>query len=377
LTGFAVFGEGLAGEDDGFAGGRFRGWFSVVCGCIFHAVKVGLGGKAARDAWSAIIATVIAIATVITATAAIATSAVTTATVAVTVTTLEARLVCTGIRALVKALLGLFRTGLYALGTLSEVGFLRLGEDGLNGCVTLVENWGLRGLFYCFVGGGVEGFGRGSCGLGGEGLFGVVDRTPSAAAATASTPAALAFGGYRRGFCGGEFSALVIGFRLIGAEGGLAIEIVFGGLIALRGAEGGGCLRAIVASFTAVTAAFTTAATVATTAIATITVPTLAGGLSFFGGAFGSREGGDAMAAAAVTITIAAFTAVVTAVTVGLEVGGVVDLFHEVGDVKEGVAFEADVHKGGLHAGKDAGDAAVIDGSCEGVLILAFVIDFG
>ena len=65
------------------------------------------------------------------------------------------------------------------------------------------------------------------------------------------------------------------------------------------------------------------------------------------------------------------------AVAVGVEVGGVAGLFHEVGDVEEGVALEADVHEGGLHAGEDAGDFAVIDGACEGVFVLALVIDFG
>src|SRR5262249_52085521 len=65
------------------------------------------------------------------------------------------------------------------------------------------------------------------------------------------------------------------------------------------------------------------------------------------------------------------------AVAVGVEVGGVAGFFHEVGDVEEGVALEADVHEGGLHAGKDAGDFAVIDGACESVFVLALVINLG
>jgi hypothetical protein len=35
--------------------------------------------------------------------------------------------------------------------------------------------------------------------------------------------------------------------------------------------------------------------------------------------------------------------------------------FEEVGYIKEGVALKANVHKGGLHPGEDASDAAVID----------------
>ena len=50
--------------------------------------------------------------------------------------------------------------------------------------------------------------------------------------------------------------------------------------------------------------------------------------------------------------------------------------FHEVGNVEEGVALQADVDKGRLHAGKDAGYAAFVDGSGEGVFVLAFEIDF-
>jgi len=49
---------------------------------------------------------------------------------------------------------------------------------------------------------------------------------------------------------------------------------------------------------------------------------------------------------------------------------------HEVGDVEEGVALQADVDEGRLHAGKDASDATFVDGSCQGVLILALKIDF-
>ena len=64
-------------------------------------------------------------------------------------------------------------------------------------------------------------------------------------------------------------------------------------------------------------------------------------------------------------------------VAVSVEVGGVACFFHEVGDVKEGVALEADVHEAGLHARQNAGDASVIDGTGERVLVLALVINFG
>src|SRR5205807_7803388 len=51
--------------------------------------------------------------------------------------------------------------------------------------------------------------------------------------------------------------------------------------------------------------------------------------------------------------------------------------FQEVGYIEEGVALQPEVHKGGLHAGKDARDTPVIDRSSEGVLVFALVIDFG
>ncbi len=60
-----------------------------------------------------------------------------------------------------------------------------------------------------------------------------------------------------------------------------------------------------------------------------------------------------------------------------VELFGVRGFFEEVGDVEEGVALEADVHEARLHAGEDAGYAAVVDGTGEGVFVLALVIDFG
>src|SRR6185437_13610054 len=63
-------------------------------------------------------------------------------------------------------------------------------------------------------------------------------------------------------------------------------------------------------------------------------------------------------------------------VAIGIEVGSVSGLFHEIGDVEEGVALKADVHEAGLHARQDAGNATVVDGTCESVFVLALVIDF-
>ena len=45
-----------------------------------------------------------------------------------------------------------------------------------------------------------------------------------------------------------------------------------------------------------------------------------------------------------------------------VEVSGVfLLLFEKIGDVEESVAFESDFDEGGLHAGEDAGDAALVD----------------
>jgi hypothetical protein len=50
--------------------------------------------------------------------------------------------------------------------------------------------------------------------------------------------------------------------------------------------------------------------------------------------------------------------------------------FHKVRHVEEGVAFQANVNKSGLHTGQDAGDAALVYGAGERVFVLALVIDF-
>ena len=49
----------------------------------------------------------------------------------------------------------------------------------------------------------------------------------------------------------------------------------------------------------------------------------------------------------------------------------------EVGDVEEGVALEADIHEGRLHAGQNARDAALVDGAGQSVFVFPLEIDFG
>jgi hypothetical protein len=80
-------------------------------------------------------------------------------------------------------------------------------------------------------------------------------------------------------------------------------------------------------------------------------------------------------AAAASAIAAAAFPVAGGGFS-GFELFGVAGFFKEISDVEEGVALQANVHKTGLHAGKDARDATVVNGAGERVLILALVIDF-
>ena len=72
---------------------------------------------------------------------------------------------------------------------------------------------------------------------------------------------------------------------------------------------------------------------------------------------------------------LAGLAAVVSAVGVGFEVGGVAGFFHKISDIEEGVAVEADIDERRLHAGKHARHFAVVDGAGEGVFVLALVID--
>ena len=48
----------------------------------------------------------------------------------------------------------------------------------------------------------------------------------------------------------------------------------------------------------------------------------------------------------------------------------------KIGDVKEGVAFEADADKSGLHARQHARHTAFVDGTCKRVFVFTLKIDF-
>ena len=51
--------------------------------------------------------------------------------------------------------------------------------------------------------------------------------------------------------------------------------------------------------------------------------------------------------------------------------------FEEVGDIKEGIALQADVYKRGLHAGQHTGNAAFVDGPGEGIFVFPLEKHFG
>jgi hypothetical protein len=73
-----------------------------------------------------------------------------------------------------------------------------------------------------------------------------------------------------------------------------------------------------------------------------------------------------------------AFSALLVSRKVGaLKLFAIFLLFQEIGDVKEGVAFKANIDEGRLHSGKHPGYAALVDGPCQGVFVFAFVVDFG
>ena len=52
------------------------------------------------------------------------------------------------------------------------------------------------------------------------------------------------------------------------------------------------------------------------------------------------------------------------------------EIFENVADVQEGIAIQADIHEGGLHAGEDAGNSAFIDAADERELFFAFDVNF-
>jgi hypothetical protein len=49
----------------------------------------------------------------------------------------------------------------------------------------------------------------------------------------------------------------------------------------------------------------------------------------------------------------------------------------EVGDIEKSVAFQADIDKSRLHAGKHASDASFVNRAGEGVFIFPFKVNFG
>ncbi len=61
----------------------------------------------------------------------------------------------------------------------------------------------------------------------------------------------------------------------------------------------------------------------------------------------------------------------------GVELLRIGSFFHEISNVEEGIALQADIHEARLHPRKNPGDAAVVNGAGERVFVLALVIDFG
>jgi hypothetical protein len=58
-----------------------------------------------------------------------------------------------------------------------------------------------------------------------------------------------------------------------------------------------------------------------------------------------------------------------------VEVLGIFQL-HKVGDIEERIALQANVNESGLHSGKNASDASFVNGTCQGVFVLAFEVNF-
>jgi len=54
----------------------------------------------------------------------------------------------------------------------------------------------------------------------------------------------------------------------------------------------------------------------------------------------------------------------------------VLEVFENVADVQEGVAVETNVHEGGLHARKDAGDFSFVDAADEREFFFPLDVDF-
>jgi hypothetical protein len=87
----------------------------------------------------------------------------------------------------------------------------------------------------------------------------------------------------------------------------------------------------------------------------------------------------SAIAASSSAITTAALlsSALRAVGFAAFELCGVSRFFHEISDIEEGVAFQANIHKAGLHARENACDATVVDRAGECVLVLALIVDFG
>jgi hypothetical protein len=109
----------------------------------------------------------------------------------------------------------------------------------------------------------------------------------------------------------------------------------------------------------------------------TLTLPLLLLGFSArMAAAFAESAAFTPAVAAALPLLI---SLLVAALRLGYDLFVVVvflDPFDEVGDIEEGVAFKPDFNECGLHARKHARDFAFVNGSREGVFILAFEIDF-
>jgi hypothetical protein len=329
----AVLRKRLAGQHD-----RLAGWSAGLGGFVvgrgaLYAVEGGSGGEAARNARGLL--------TVATTSSAI--SAVATATTVASVSPVSTLLTASAV-----VLPG-------AGGGIGRGNRGSLAGDGAVGCSIDIEEVILRiagRKVYWRVGGGDL-----------RDLVATALATATATAA-AATPAATAV-------CSGSAfpEACTLGWSLLRGKGYRAVEVraCFGALEALGCIERLGAfsvrLTVAIAAAAAVPAATTSAAI--TTLQGTAAVIRRGSDCAFKGGSF----------AAATLASIAAGSTI--AVAGGIEVGGVAGLFHKVGDIEEGIALEADVHEGGLHAGKHAGHFTVVDGAGERVFVLALVIDLG
>jgi hypothetical protein len=325
---------------------------------VVYAVEGGFGREASRDAgWALIAGTV-------TASSVASVSPVATSATVVAVSTVVAVAVASVLR-----------------GVAGSLGCRVCGGDGSgvvrdgcrSGCAVDVEGVVVLGVAG-FIG-GVAWLGVGAGEL--RGLVALTGPTATTTA-TATTPAAAAVGSgcaFAKVSAVGPLGGDVVwgsvgGPAEIGADGFGIIYIIVEG----RGAGGEGLAVAVAAASTVATA---TASAITATVTAVATVTPLGGAAAGVVCGADGHAFGESFAVATAGFATAFAVRGAVAVTAGVEVGGVAGFFHEVGDVEEGVALETDVHKGGLHAREDAGDFAVIDGTGEGVFVLALVVDLG